>query len=90
MFITQFLNEVKASINSIKEVLEEQEKQLLMAGNGIDILFEVPIESRDEQYFHIVNKLIDINDHYLHRYKDNVILYTKLVTVLNTLESKSD
>lgn len=90
MFTAQLLNEVKASLNSIKETLEEQEKQLDMADKGIHILLKVPIESRDEQYYHIVNNLMDLYGHYLDRYKDNVILYTKLVTVLNCLESDSD
>lgn len=90
MFTTRLLNEVKASLNSIKELLEEQEKELDMVNKDIHILLNVPIENRDEQYYHIVNNLMDQYDLYLDTYKDYVILYTKLVTLLNTLESNSD
>ena len=90
MFRTHLINEVIASLDSIKELLEEQEKQLDMADERIDILLEIPIESRDEQYYHIVDCLIDQYGYYLDRYKDNVKLHAELVTVLKTLTLESD
>ena len=90
MFTTQLLKEVKASLNSIKEALEEQEIQRDMDDKVIDILLNVPIESRDEQYYNVMNNLLDQSGYYLNRHKDYVILYTKLVTMLKTLESDSD
>ena len=90
MFTTRLLNEVKTSLNSIKETLEEQEIQLDMDDKVIDILLNVPIESRDEQYYNVMYNLLDQHGYYLNMHKDNLILYTKLVRVLKTLESDSD
>ena len=87
MFTTHSLKEVKASLNSIKEELEEQKKQLDMAGKGIEILLEIPIESRDEQYCHVVNYLIDQYNSSVDEYMDNVKIYTELVKLLKILES---
>ena len=85
MFTTHSLKEVKASLNSIKEELEEQKKRLDMADKDIDILLTVPIECRDEQYYDMVDSLIDQYGYYLDRYIDDVKFYTRLVKVLNLL-----
>lgn len=94
MFVVELLTEskkkitaIKANLNSIATEMDNQRNQLNSIKSSLEILQEVPIESRNDHYHCMVKDLTDQYNDHRQRYELTVgELHTRLERMLETFE----